>query len=85
MLITTRANLRLLNDIDMLLFFEKGVRGGINGIGELRHFQANNKHMESFDDTKPSVYGRILRCYLFLCWCNAANIAPWTIMNGLKM
>ena len=28
----------------------------INAIGELRYFQANNKHMESFDNTKPSVY-----------------------------
>ena len=57
MLITTRVKLGLLSDIDMLLFFEKGIRGGINGIGELRHFQANNKDMESFDDKKPSVYG----------------------------
>ena len=57
MLITTRASLGLLNDIDMLLFFERSIRGGINGIGELRHFQANNKDMESFDPSKPSVYG----------------------------
>lgn len=57
MLITTRVKLGLLDDIDMLLFFEKGIRGGINGIGELRHFEANNKDMESFDRTKASVYG----------------------------
>ena len=57
MLITTRATLGLLTDIDMLLFFEKGIRGGINGIGELRHFVANNKDLDSFDVSQPSVYG----------------------------
>ena len=55
MLITTRATLGLLSDVDMLLFFERGIRGGINGIGELRHFEANNSYMDSFDDTKPSL------------------------------
>ena len=57
MLITTSATLGLLTDIDMLLFFEKGIRGGINGIGELRHFVANNKYLDSFDVSQPSVYG----------------------------
>ena len=57
MLITTRATLGLLSDVDMLLFFERGIRGGFNGIGELRHFEANNSYMDSFDDTKPSVFG----------------------------
>lgn len=57
MLITTRATLGLLTDVDMLLFFERSIRGGINGIGELRHFEANNQHLGSFDPTKPSVYG----------------------------
>ena len=56
MLITTRVTLGLLTDIDML-FFEKGIRGGINGIGELRHFVANNKHLGSFDVSQPSVHG----------------------------
>ena len=57
MLITTRATLGLLTDIDLLLFFEKSIRGGINGIGELRHFVANNKDLDSFDVSQPSVYG----------------------------
>ena len=57
MLITTRATLGLLSDVNMLLFFERGIRGGINGIGELRHFEANNSYMDSFDDSNPSVFG----------------------------
>ena len=57
MLITTRVDLGLLSDIDMLLFFERGIRGGINGIGELRHFRANNRDLEVFDESKANVYG----------------------------
>ena len=57
MLITTRVDLGLFSDIDMLLFFERGVRGGINGIGELRHFRADNRYLEVFDESKANVYG----------------------------
>ena len=28
-----------------------------NGIGELRHFEANNSYRDSFDDKMPSVFG----------------------------
>ena len=49
MLITTRVDLvGLLRDIDML-FFAGGLRGGINGIGELRYFRANNGDLDVFD------------------------------------
>ena len=34
MLKTTEAELDLLSDIDMLLFCEKAIRRGLNGIGE---------------------------------------------------
>ena len=56
MLMTTRVDLGLLSDIDML-FFERGIRGGINGIGELRYFRANNREMDVFDESKANVYG----------------------------
>ena len=52
----TGINLELLTDPDMLLFFERGIRGGISMIST-RHGQANNKYMkEKFDETKPSKY-----------------------------
>ena len=35
MLMTTGVKLELSQDIDQLLFFEKGIRGGINGLGAL--------------------------------------------------
>ena len=43
MLISTKVELGLLTDIDMLLFCERGTRGGISGTGALRHFKANKK------------------------------------------
>ena len=57
MLISTRVKLGLLQDIDMLLFFERGIRGGINGIGELRHFTANNAHLDKFDPRQKTTFG----------------------------
>ena len=57
MLISTNVKLGLLEDIDMLLFFERAIRGGINGVGELRHFKANNPHMDSFDPNKATTFG----------------------------
>ena len=55
MLTTTRVNSDRLIDIDMLLFFVRGIRGGIKGIGELRPFQANERGLDDFDDSKANV------------------------------
>ena len=41
----------------MLLSFERGIHGGINGISELRHFHINNRDLDEFDETKAKVYG----------------------------
>ena len=57
MLISTKAKLALLQDIDMLLFFECGVRGRNNGVGELRHFPANNAHLDNFDPRQKTTFG----------------------------
>ena len=57
MLISTRVKLGLLQDIDMLLFFDRGIRGGINGVGELRHFTANNAHLDNFDPRQKTTFG----------------------------
>ena len=57
MLISTGEKLELLQDIYQLFFFEKGIRGGINGLGALRHFEANNKYLENFTSNKESTFG----------------------------
>ena len=41
----------------MLLFCEKAIRGGLNGVGALRHFKANNKYLNTYNPDQVSVYG----------------------------
>ena len=53
----TKVELGLLSDFDMLLICERAIRGGISGIGALRHFKANNKYMEDFEKSQSSVFG----------------------------
>ena len=52
----TDIQLELLSDSDMLLMFEKGIRGGISIISN-RYGEANNKYMrKGFNKNKPSKY-----------------------------
>ncbi len=51
----TKIKLELLQDIDMHLFVEKMLRGGISMIPN-KHAIANNKYMSNYDKTKPSSY-----------------------------
>ena len=60
MLISTNVKMGLLEDINMLLFFERAVRGGLKGAGELGHFKANNPHMDSFDPNDAATFGAFL-------------------------
>ena len=74
MLKTTKVKLDLLSDIDMLLFCERAIRGGLNGIGEKWYMKANNKYLHDFDAGKPITYG------LFL---EVVNLYGWTMMKKL--
>ena len=53
---STKVELELLSDMDMLLMVEKGIRGGVSMISN-RHGKSNNKYMgKSFIDTMLSTY-----------------------------
>ena len=51
----TKIELELLSDIDMHLFIEKGMRGGISYVSK-RHSKGNNKYMKCYDSIKESKY-----------------------------
>ena len=53
MLKMTEIKLEQISDIDMYLFLEKGLRGGISYIYK-RFSEANNKDIKNSDPTKPS-------------------------------
>ena len=72
----SKVQLELLSDLDMLLLFEKGIRGGVSMIPN-RWGKANNKFMgEKFDKTKPSK---------FLAYLDSNNLYGWAMMQPLPV
>ena len=69
MLKITKIELDLISDIDMYLFIEKGMRGGISNIAK-RHNKANNKYMECYDRSEESKY---------ITYLDANNLYGWAI------
>ena len=55
MLKMTGVRLEKISNIEMYLFIEKGLRGGISYITK-RYSEANNKYMKNYDLLKPSKY-----------------------------
>jgi hypothetical protein len=55
MLKNTGVELELLHDIDMYNMVEKGIRGGVTQVSE-KHLKANNKYLETYDETQESNY-----------------------------
>ena len=71
----TKVELDLLNDPEMLLFFERGIRGGISTICH-RLGNANNKYMKNFDSEKPSK---------FIPYLDANNLYGWAMVKPLPV
>ena len=62
------VELELTSGIDMYLFVEKGMRGGISYIAK-RFSKASNKYIQSYDDNKPSKY---------IIYLDENNLYGWT-------
>ena len=55
MLKMTVVKLETISNIDMSLFIEKRLRGGISYIAK-RYAKTNNKYMKDYDPKKPSEF-----------------------------
>ncbi|XP_055306779.1 uncharacterized protein LOC129571042 [Sitodiplosis mosellana] len=55
MLRYTNVQLELFTDVDMLMFVERGIRGGISQCST-RYIQANNKFMDNYNPNKETSY-----------------------------
>ncbi|GFT49109.1 uncharacterized protein TNCV_3262131 [Trichonephila clavipes] len=60
-------------DLDMHLFVERGIRGGISMISH-RFSSANNKYLDSYDENKPSKY---------ILYLDANNLYGWAMSQPL--
>ena len=75
MLKMTGIKLVLISDIDMHLFIEKGMRGGISYISK-RYVKANNKYMWSYDSNEKSK---------FIMYLDGNNLYGWPMCQHLPV
>ena len=74
--------LELLTDIDMLLMFEKGIRGGITQAVK-RYAKANNKYMKDlYNPDEESICLEYLNGNNVYRWAMAQNLLTWIFMEA---
>ena len=71
----TGQELELLHDYDMLMMFERGIRGGITHISK-RYATANNKYMKDYNPDEPSK---------FIQYLDANNLYGWAMSQSLPV
>ena len=69
----TGQKLELLHNYDMLMMFERGIRGGITHISK-RYAEANNKYMKDYNPGKEST---------FIQYLDANNLYGWAMSQHL--
>ena len=74
MMKVTGIKFKLMTDVDMFQFIEKGLRCGIFYIGN-RHGGANNKNISGYDSSKPSKY---------VMYLDANNLYGYTMSQSFK-
>ena len=69
----TKVELELLNDYEMLMMVEKGIRGGVSMIST-RYGKANNPYMKDYDPDQPTK---------FISYLDANNLYGWAMCKPL--
>ena len=69
----TKVKLELLNDYEMLMMVEKGIRGGVSMIST-RYGKANNPYMKDYDPDQPTK---------FISYLDANNLYGWAMCKPL--
>ena len=93
MLKMTGVRLDKIVDIDMYLFIEKGLRGGVSNIAK-RYVKANNKYMKNYDPKKVlkfvlyldmnNLYGWAMNDYLPYCEFKRLKNIDWFDVNSIS-
>ena len=75
----TEIELDLISGIDLRLFIEKGMRGGVSYIAK-RHSKANNKYVECYDSSEKSKHITYLDANNLYGW----EMSQYLLYGGLK-
>lgn len=73
MLKFTDCKLQIIKDVDMLLFVERGIRGGVSQCSN-RFSEANNKYLSTYNPYEPSKY---------ILYLDVNNLYGWAMMQPL--